>query len=337
MSLPLKSVRFGHRARAAVDRLLRRPTVALVLSGGGNLGAVQVGMLKALAEAEVKPDLIVGCSVGAINGAAFAAEPDGRGVERLEHIWGRIADADPDLMPSSRFVHPTVQMARKGESIHDQRRLELLLDEELAAKTFTQLTIPFSCVATDVETAEEVWFDRGRLVPALLASSALPVVYPARHFAGRKLIDGGVLREIHIHRALELGATEVYLLHVGHLEERSVEIQRPFDSAMRAYWTARRYRLAEDLRQLPSHCVLHRMPAGSSPVLRFDDFSQGRELTKLAFEASRAFLATGTAPRPKSGPRSESLDEDTDDVRLARQFADQTDLERVESIADPAG
>jgi len=321
---------FLRRAKALTDRLLGRRKVAFVLSGGGNLGAVQVGMLKALAESGIQPDLIIGCSVGSINGAAYAAEPNMRGVKRMERIWGRIADGDPDLMPSSRFVHPTVQMARRGESIHEQDRLEALLDEELQAKTFRQLKVPFTCVATDVDTADEVWFDSGRLVPALLASAALPAIYPARRFAGRTLIDGGVLREIHVHKAVELGATDLYLLHVGHLDARPTSISRPFDSAMRAYWTARRYRLADDLRRLPNGCVLHTMPPGSSPVLRFDDFTQGRELAELAYTASWAYLATGRTPAPVAGPRSEHLDDADDD--LAGQFATETDVSAIESL-----
>ncbi|MDH4278843.1 MAG: patatin-like phospholipase family protein [Acidimicrobiia bacterium] len=320
------------RARRLARRAVGRRRVAFVLSGGGNLGAVQVGMLRALADAGVVPDLIVGCSVGAINGAAFAAEPDERGVERLDRIWGRIADGDPDLMPSSRFVHPTVQMARRGESIHSQSRLEQLLDEELTAKTFKQLRIPFSCVATDVDAAEEVWFDQGRIVPALLASAALPAVYPARRFAGRTLIDGGVLREIHVHRAVELGATDLYVLHVGHLDQRPKDVQRPFDGAVRAYWTARRYRFVDDMRRVPDHCIVHRMPAGSSPVLRFDDFTRGRELAALAYEAGASFLQTGRRPSPVLGPTSDQLDESQEE--LAEQFADETDLDRVEGITE---
>ncbi len=332
MSPPLPSDR-NHRglglvgrAIGAFDRWRHRPVTAFVLSGGGNLGSVQVGMLQALSEHGVRPDLIVGCSVGAINGAAYAAEPDGRGVERLTRIWTRLADGEPDLMPSSRFTHPTVQMARKGESIHDQGALEQLLNEELAATTFAQLTIPFSCVATDIETADEVWFDSGRLIPAVLASAALPAVYPARSYAGRTLIDGGVLREVHTEQAVALGATEIYLLHVGHLQGRGMDVQRPFDAAMRAYWTARRFRLAEDVRQLPDSCRVHNMPAGSSPMLRFDDFTKGPELIELAYEASKSFLETGMSPRPVSGPRSADVEEPTEDD-IKGQFADQTDLD----------
>ncbi len=275
-----------------------------MLSGGGNLGAVQVGMLRALVEAGITPDIVVGCSVGAINGAAFAAEPNLSGVRRLDRIWRRIAEGDPDLMPSG-FIPMVAQMARKGEALHDPQRLADLLDEELQTKTFAGLELPFSCVATDLESATEYWFDSGRLVPALLASAALPAVYPAFGHIGRRFIDGGVLNEVHTAQAISLGATELYVLHVGHLEGRGEEVQRPFDSAMRAYWTARRFRLEEDLRNVPADCVVHRLPAGSNPRLRFDDFSQAAELSDLAYAASAQYLRTGKSPAPVTGPVSD--------------------------------
>ena len=284
-------------------RLRRRNRVAFVLSGGGNLGAVQVGMLRALAEAGIVPDLIVGCSVGAINGAGFAAEPNLAGVERLDRIWRRIADGDPDLMPTRRLP-VLAQMARRGDSLHDPDRLAGLLDDELPTRTFQGLQVPFACVATDLETASEHWFESGRLVPALLASAALPVVYPAFEHEDRLLIDGGVGNEVHAAKAVALGATELYILHVGHLEGRAVDVQRPFDGAVRAYWTARRFRLEDDLRRIPDHCIVHRLPAGSSPRLRFDDFSQASELAELAHRATGHYLRTGRSPGPVSGPVS---------------------------------
>jgi NTE family protein len=185
-------------------------------------------------------------------------------------------------------------------------------------------------VATDIDLAAEIWFDSGRLAPALLASAALPAVYPARRYAGRTLIDGGVLREVHTEKAVEMGATDIYLLHVGHLQGRGMEVQRPFDGAMRAYWIARRYRLAEDLRQVPEHCTIHSLPAGSSPVLRFDDFTRGRELAELAYEASISYLRTGMSPRPVPGPMSSP--DQLDEKELAEQFAEQTDLDPFDAL-----
>lgn len=309
------------RLEGLADRFRPRRT-AFVLSGGGNLGAVHVGMLRALHEAGIEPDLIIGCSVGAINGAGFAAEPNQDGVARLSRIWGRLSDGEPDLMPS-RLVHVAAQMARKGQALHDPDVLAQLLDEELAVATFEELAVPFSCVATDIATADEHWFDRGRLVPALLASAALPAVYPAMQIGAREFIDGGVLREIHAHRAVLAGATDLYILHVGHLNDRSADVTRPFDAATRAYWLARQYRMADDLKRIPERCTVHHLTAGCTPRLRFDDFSRGRELEQYAYEASYQLLQTGVAPPPVPGPFSKetTTDGDVDDNGEADSLA----------------
>ncbi len=309
---PVRRIRFGRR----------RSTVGFVLSGGGNLGAVQVGMLRALADAGVVPDLIVGCSVGAINGAGFAAEPNRQGVERLDRIWRRIADGDPDLMPAARLMPLVAQLARRGDALHDPASLESLLDDELVFKTFGELAVPFACVATDVETADECWFERGRLVPALMASAALPAVYPPVQYQSRTLIDGGVLNEIHVDKAVAMGATELYVLHVGHLDGRQRDLKRPFDGVVQAYWTARKFRLEDDLRRVPARCVVHRLPAGSNPRVRFDDFTRGPELADIAYEASAEYLRTGLAPDPVAGPESDPAV----DIEPTETFADEAEL-----------
>lgn len=280
------------RLLESLRQLRGTPLTAFVLSGGGNLGAVQVGMLRALVEHEIEPDLIVGCSVGAVNGAAFAAEPDLDGVRRLERIWTRMADGDPDIMPNRRFMPIAVQMGRRGHSVYTQDRLRQLLEDELTARSFDDLSIPFACIATDLDRASEYWFDDGELVPALLASSALPGLYPPVSVNGRRLFDGGVVNEVPIHRATDLGATTIYLLHVGHLDDRAMDdADRPFDVLAHAYWTARANRLDDELSRLPSTVTLHRLPAGLVPKLRFDDFSEGRALMDQAHRASFAALS----------------------------------------------
>lgn len=298
-----------------------RARTAFVLSGGGSLGAVHVGMLRALQEAGIEPDLIIGCSVGAINGAAYAAEPNKDGVARLSRIWGRLSDGEPDLMPS-RLVHVAAQMARKGEALHDPSVLADLLEEELKASTFEELKVPFSCVATDIKTADEHWFEVGQLIPALLASAALPAVYPAQRIGHGEFIDGGVLREVHAHRAVLAGASDIYILHVGHLNERRAEVTRPFDAATRAYWLARQYRMADDLKRIPGRCNVHHLPAGCQPRLRFDDFSRGRELEEHAYAASTQLLRTGVAPTPVPGPFSKDSTPDDNERESNGEAAD---------------
>lgn len=288
----------------SLRRRLRRPKVAFVLSGGGNLGAVQAGMLRALYEHQIIPDVIVGCSVGAINGAAFAAEPNQRGLHRLERIWARMADGNPDIMPNRGFLPLAVQMARKGASLHSQDELKVLLESELLDGDISDLAIPFSCVATDMDSAEEWWFQEGPLLPALLASSALPGIFPPVEIDGRTFYDGGVVREVPLPSAVELGATKIYLLHPGHFGGKSSDdVVRPFDVLIHAYWTARASRLEEEIDNLSDSIELVRLPAGDFTELRFDDFSQGRELSQVAYEASHQFLSRGedeeTEPEPE--------------------------------------
>ncbi|MEL7158202.1 MAG: patatin-like phospholipase family protein [Actinomycetota bacterium] len=298
--------------RPLTARLPGRRKIAFILSGGGGLGAVHVGMLRALVEAEVRPDLVLGCSVGAINGAGFAADPTLRGVARLDRIWRRLAQGDPELMPGG-FIPLAVQLARRGASIHDAAPLEQLLVEELPVSTFEELRVRFQCVATDVELAAEHWFDGGSLVDALMASASLPAVYPSRWIDGIEYVDGGVLNEIHTERAVELGATELYVLHVGHLEERAIGVQRPFDGALRAFWTHRRFRYEEDLRRVPAHCIVHRLPAGGAATLRFDQFGHGPELAELAYRHTSAYLRTGVAPPPDGTDFAEDDDDAVDE------------------------
>ncbi|MEZ5379421.1 MAG: patatin-like phospholipase family protein [Acidimicrobiales bacterium] len=278
-------------------RGLRRRRVAFVFSGGGNLGAVQVGMVKALLDEGIEPDLVVGSSVGAINAAALAAEPGRHGLKRLERMWGRMADGRPEIMPHS-FLPVAVEMARKGQALHDPAPLHQLLNEELLCDTVEELQMPFACVATDLETSDEHWFEAGPLIPALLASSALPAVFPPVEIDGRRYIDGGVVREAPVAKALEMGATDIYFFHPGHLGGRRFEAKRPFDAAIHAYWTLRYRRMLDDLDEVAGECELIVLPTGVKPRLRFDDFSKGRELMSLSYDASLHFLRTGETVEP---------------------------------------
>ncbi|MFA9563936.1 MAG: patatin-like phospholipase family protein, partial [Acidimicrobiales bacterium] len=185
-----------------LDRLTRWRDVAFVLSGGGNLGAMQVGMLKALAERGIVADQVLGCSVGALNGAAYAADPTADGVAALEEAW--LGLSDEELMPSG-WIPRSVQMARKGESLHDNEGLRSLTESVIGPRRFDELDVPFQCVATRIADAAEVWFSDGVLIPAILASAALPAVYPAVEIDGHGHIDGGVVNDVPITRAVELG------------------------------------------------------------------------------------------------------------------------------------
>lgn len=270
------------------DGARRKPRTAFVLSGGGNLGSIQVGMLRALTERGIMADVVLGCSVGALNGAGYALDPGPEGVRRLEEHWRRSTSAD--LMPSSR-IPSAVQLLRKGFSLHSNEGLRSSLESLLGPhRRFDELTLPFQCVAAEVDSAVEKWFDDGDVIEAILASAALPAVYPPVVIDGVRYVDGGVIDNVPIARAVELGCRTIYVLHVGPHGRPDAEIRRPLDGALLAYWIARNSRFARDLASLPPRVEAIVLPPGRRPDIKYDDFSQTDELIAQGYDNSARFL-----------------------------------------------
>ena len=189
-------------------------TTAFVLGGGGLLGACEVGMLRALADAGITPDLVVGTSVGAINGAFVAADPAGSAA-RLTELWG--SEAVEEAF-SENIWGRAVRLARSGTHLHAIEPLQQMLGKMLPAADFTDLALPFQCVAASIEQASARWFSSGPLVPAILASCAVPGLLPPVPIGDEHCFDGGLVDSIPVGRAVTLGATTVYVLQVGRIE-----------------------------------------------------------------------------------------------------------------------
>ncbi len=275
--------------------------VAFVLSGGGNLGALQIGMLRALVERDVRPDMVIGCSVGAINGAALAEDPSPAGVARMERLWSELDGKE--LMPSG-ILPRAVALARRGEAVHDNDGLRRALERHLTARTFEELAVPFQCVATDVMGVREVWFSAGRLIDPVLASSALPAVYPAVEIDGVRYLDGAIVDDVPMGRAVELGARTIYVLQVAAFARPRPVPRRPLDVAVQSYWLARHHRFKTELAAVPPSVVVHLLPTGQTPSMRYDDFTRSAELIELAYASSRDYLAGGSArPALPAGTR----------------------------------
>jgi NTE family protein len=283
--------------------LLRRRSgpVAWVLSGGGNHGAVQVGMLRALVERDIKPDLVLGASIGAVNGAAFAQDPTISGVARLEELWRGLDRAD--VLPSGWFPN-AVSLARRGEAIHSNDRLRGIVAGVLRIDAFEDLPVPFQCVATDVLAVREVWFSSGSMLEPILASCALPGLLPAVEIDGVRYLDGAILNDIPISRAVELGATTIYVLHCGTVDRPRPDPRRPIDVAVQAYWAARHHRFKRDLETLPPHVEAIVLPTGTTQALRYNDFTHSAELMLASHGAAQRFL-DGTVDEREPLPAGE--------------------------------
>ncbi|MBV8431513.1 MAG: patatin-like phospholipase family protein [Solirubrobacterales bacterium] len=244
------------------------PRVALVLGGGGILGAHEVGMLRALAESGVQADVILGTSVGAINGAVFASDPTPDGVERLTRLW---TDLKLSELTPAGLLRRMSTLARSGTHLESLELARDRLLEALTVERIEDLTVPYQCVAASIERAAEHWFTEGCLADAVLASCAVPGVLPPVRIGDEHFIDGGIVNSIPVGQAVSLGARTIYVLQVGRLEKPLQPPRWPWEVGLVAFEVARRHRFAYDLRSLPDGVELHVLPTGGSAAPAYND------------------------------------------------------------------
>ena len=184
-------------------------TVAFVFQGGSSLAAVQVGMLRALTEAGIVPDIVVGCSAGAINAVGFARNPTQSGVDELRRMWLKVRRRDVFPMSPRAML---AGLTGRGDGLVKPTRLQSLLERELRVRELRATTIRAHVVATDATSGNPVVLSEGPAVQALLASSAIPGLLSPVVWGGRPLIDGGISADTPILQAEALGATTSYVL-----------------------------------------------------------------------------------------------------------------------------
>jgi len=269
-------------------------TTAFVFAGGGSLGAIEVGMLQALVERLAPPDFVVGASVGAINAAYYAGRPDADGVDRLVAIWRRLRSAD--VFPLSP-LHGLLGFVGRRRSLLDPAPLRALLARELPYQRLEEARVPCRIVATNVLDGSEVALSSGLVVEALLASTAIPGVFPPTQLDGKYLIDGGISSNTPLSTAIELGAKRVVVLPTGF----SCALAKPPGGVVAMVLHAltlliarqlvidvMRWREKAEIVVVPPLC-----PVDSSPY----DFSSSETLIRRAAASTRAWLATGGLER----------------------------------------
>ncbi len=268
-------------------------TTAFVLGGGGVLGAAEVGMLRALFENEVKPDLVLGTSVGALNGAMVARDPTPAVIDRLTHLW---QDASTARAISDRPFRTVRRAVSSGTHLYSSQFMQQRLADEFGELTFEELPVRFQVCAASIERAAEHWFSSGPLVEAIVASAAVPGLLPPARVGDEHFLDGGIVNSIPLGRAITLGADRVYVLQVGRIDRPLKPPQRPWEVARVSFEIARRHRFARELAEVPDGVEVHVLPArGTSPrddsLLAHRDFSRVRARIDASYEASRDYLA----------------------------------------------
>lgn len=260
---------------------------AFVLSGGGNLGAVQVGMLLALTDRGVTPDLLVGTSVGALNAAAIAGDPSPAGVRRLAATWVGL---------TRRGVFPTRPaaalraIAGRHNAFVDPAPLRALLEQQLPYTLLESAPWPVSVVATEVTTGREVVLSRGPVVDAVMASAAIPGVFPPVEVDGHVLMDGGIVNHTPISVAARLGADTIYVLPTGHACALPEPPRSALGMALHAVSTAVQQRLVSDVATLQDSLTLRVAPPLCPVSVVPTDFGHTSELIDRARASTRSWL-----------------------------------------------
>lgn len=278
------------------------PGRAFVLGGGGALGAHEVGMLKALFAAGIRPDLVLGTSVGAINGAAVAAQPSGAAVVELADLWTGLGRAGAF---AGSLVGRLSTAVRSRTHLYTAAPLRELLESHLPVRRIEDLSVTFQCVAASIECAAEHWFTAGPLIEAVLASCSVPGLLPPVRLGAEHFVDGGLVNSIPVGRAVALGAREIYVLQVGRIERPLSPPRLPWEVATVAFEIARRHRFARDMADLPADVTVHVLPSGADPAdttgtlrqLRHRTFGRTAARIERAYAASARYLDTALDPK----------------------------------------
>lgn len=274
-------------------------TVAFVLQGGASLSAAQVGMLRALTEAGIRPDLVVGTSAGAINAVAFAQDPTLDGLERLQGLWSDVRRRD--VFPV-RLRSVAAGLAGRRSSLVASDGLRRLIERGLRVGDLRDTVIPAHAVAADADTGEPVVLSDGPAAQAVLASSTIPGILPPVRRRGRLLIDGGVSADIPILQAEQLGATESYVLPAVAGTEESLSSCAALPAILHTLNVMIDRVTRHNLAQASGR--VHLLPAPVVPGANPMDFDHGAELIRLGLTTTRDWLSTREAPRAWSPAES---------------------------------
>lgn len=262
-------------------------TTAFVLSGGANLGAVQVGMLRALHEAGVRPDLLVGASVGAINAAWVAGAPPGDGVDELAEIWTSMRRGD--VFPL-RFGLGLAGFLGRRASLIDSDGLRRIIRSHVRFDQIEDAPIPLHVVVTDVLDGSDVALSTGSAVDVITASAAIPGVFAPVVVNGRTYMDGGVVNNAPVSHAVDLGADTVYVLATGYACSLEQAPTSALAMTLHAVSLMINRRLAADVDHFLACADVRVIPPPCPIDVRPNDFSRAAELIERSYALTVAWL-----------------------------------------------
>ncbi len=251
-----------------------------------------MGALHALFEREIRPDLTVGTSVGALNAAWLAMDPTPAGVAHLERSWRNMKEGD--LFPGGRFKASWARMLVRGNRVFENSGLRRTIETTLGPARFEDAQIPLAVTATDLETGAEMLFSTGPVLEPLLASTAMPGIFPPVEIDGRAYIDGGVANNVPIAPAAALGATTIYVMNSTSHSRQRRPLNRPMDYLLHAFTLARAQRLTLEQAYLSDKVRLVMLPTVTLDFfVPFASMEHTGRLIETSYEQTARFLEGG--------------------------------------------
>jgi NTE family protein len=266
------------------------PRTAFVLAGGGSLGAVEVGMLLALAEAGVRPDFIVGSSAGAVNATFFAGRPDANGARALAAIWKGLRARD--VFPFSP-VGGLLGALSLRDHLVDPGPFRRLVAENLPYRLLEDAEVPVHVVATSVLSGRESLLSKGPAVSAVMASAAIPGIFPPVELGGTLFFDGSVAANTPVAAALELGAGRIVVLPTGYSCEMKTAPASAIGMALHGINILVARQLVVDVERFMDLTQIRVIPPLCPVATHPFDFSNAPSLIDRAAASTRAWLARG--------------------------------------------
>ncbi|MEO8888007.1 MAG: patatin-like phospholipase family protein [Jatrophihabitantaceae bacterium] len=275
---------------------------AFVFQGGGSLSAPQVGMLRALTEAAISPDFVIGTSAGALNAVAFATEPGASGVQRLEDLWLTLRRRNVARISVRNLARAVIG---RSDGLLDSRPLIELLQTDFVPPVLSDTAIPAYVVATELMSGEPIVLSDGDTTSALLASSAFPGIFPPVQRGSLRLIDGGVGADIPVLQAEALGAEVSYVLPAAISDERTPSLRGPLAMAYHALGQILESTARRDAKAAQGEVYL--LPPAASSATNPLDFRETRRLIDDGYRLTQQWLAGRPSP----------VDSDDDSSRAA--------------------
>lgn len=276
---------------------------AFVLSGAGNRGPLQVGALRALLEADIRPDFLVGTSAGAINAVFLAARGyNHAALDEMATLWQNVSARD--IYPGG-WLQKGWRVWTQAASLYSGDGLARIIEESLGRPgiCFGEMQIPVYVTAVDLRSARLFVFgedDSTPIAKPLQASASVPVIHPPVAMDDLQLVDGGVLANVAASFAMDKGATEIYALNAGGAGGSEGISASLWDVAVTTLSTMLAQAVLRDLdrAQAAPQVDLHHIHLTAFRTTSFRDFGKSREMIEAGYDMTRAYLA---APAPFIG------------------------------------